>query len=250
MNATWRQVPPPRPRCFIGGPEQFQFPVLRIVVPFLASNFTGLAPDTDRSIGEEALPRMPGGHDVVGRFGQLAHLVLLRRPGAVDARPGPAGSVTGLGVTPARAWYSAIRARSRPARPAPRTMSHDATLDSWIWTLGSSVTPSRSLAASPETTASCRRPSGRAARSGGRYDRQRPGPDPFSDKHSRLDRGTGRDNGGPPVGLKSSFGCQFGDTSQNISGWSSDEVRQPPAHPAGRVVLGEPVRGEYVRVDL
>src|SRR3954463_11425526 len=58
-------------------------------------------------------------------------------------------------VVPARDWYSATsRSRSSPLGRRPGTMSQLPALLSWIWTFGSSATPSRSLAASPLTTAS------------------------------------------------------------------------------------------------
>ena len=66
----------------------------------------------------------------------------------------------------------------------------------------------------------------------------------------RLDGRAGRDDGGPPVGLEAALGGQLrGDLAEHLR-LQLREVRQPAAHPAGGVVLGQPVGGEHVRVHV
>ncbi len=71
---------------------------------------------------------------------------------------------------------------------------------------------------------------------------------PLGDQYPRLDRGTGRDDGGPPVGLEAAFGGQLrGDLTEHLR-LQFRQIGQPAAHAAGGVMLGESIRGEHVRV--
>jgi hypothetical protein len=73
---------------------------------------------------------------------------------------------------------------------------------------------------------------------------------PVGDQYPRLDCRTGRDDGGPAVGLEAALGGQCGrDLTEHLR-LQLGEVRKPAAHPAGGVVLGEPVGGEHVRIHV
>jgi hypothetical protein len=73
---------------------------------------------------------------------------------------------------------------------------------------------------------------------------------PVGDQHAYLDRRAGRDDGGPAVGLEAALCGQCGRNLTEHLRLQLGEVRQPAAHPAGGVVLGEPVGGEHVRIHV
>ena len=129
-------------------------------------------------------------------------------------------------------------------------MSQVPTLVSWISTFGSRVMPNRSLAESP-VTRPVGRPSGRAARPGGSI---RPS------TRSGVSRSVTSTRASiaaaavtivrPAQVLQPALGGQLrGDLDEHLR-LQLGQVRQRAAHPAGRVVLGQPVRREHVREDL
>src|SRR5919108_731154 len=131
-------VGPEGQRVVVGVAADAQRPVLGDQVPLLAGDLAGLAADADAGVGEKPHPRT--GLAVVaaaeGRGGQVGQ--------------GHAGPPSLASPIPARARRSSTSCRrAAPRGRRPGWMSQVAALDSWMWTLGSSTSDSRSLAASP-----------------------------------------------------------------------------------------------------
>src|ERR1017187_124106 len=124
--------------------------VLGDAVPLLAGDLARLAPDADRAVSEESLARrrvLPAG---VGRG--------IRRPRPARHQvPSPGGVIRVVPVStlrPARCRYASTkRGSAAPVGRRPGWISHAAAFDSWMWTLGSRLTPIRSFAESPLTIA-------------------------------------------------------------------------------------------------
>ena len=132
-------------------------------------------------------------------------------------------SVPTSGVAPARRRCSSTSSASAaPRGRRPGSTSHEPTLLSWMCTLGSSATPSRSLAASPDTTASpptpqwYGRPTVCTTWSPARIGRMR---SVTSTRASMAARGLTMVAHPPFSSPRSS--ASSGETSQNISGCSS-----------------------------
>ena len=138
----------------------------------------------------------------------------------------------------------------RPRGRRPGWMSQVAALASWMCTLGSRATPKQVVGRVPGDEPVCR-PSGTAGQTWwtAAADVQRR--HPVGDQNAGLDRRAGGDDRRPAaMARRPRSAASSGDTSQNISGCSSDRYGQRPAHPAGGVVLGQPVGGEHVGEHL
>ena len=79
------------------------------------------------------------------------------------------------------------------------------------------------------------------------YDQRR---HPVGDQDPCLDRGARGDQRGPAVGLEPALGRQLRRHLAEHLRLQFGQIRQPPAHPARGVVLGQPVGGEHVRVHV
>ena len=70
---------------------------------------------------------------------------------------------------------------------------------------------------------------------------------PLGDHHAGLDRAAGGDDRRPAHVRQAALGRQLGGDLAEEGGLQLGQVGQEPRHPAGRVVLGQPVGGRGVR---
>ena len=221
-------------------------PVLGDAVPLLAGDLARLAADADRAVGEEPLAGRwlspPGVSGGVPRGRPAGH--------QVASPEGVTRVVPVSTLSPARRRYSSTyRGSAAPVGRRPGWMSHDRRLqlldvhvriERHSHDIVGGVTAHDRAAAAHSPVVWQADLVDDPATDGQRRE-------PVRDQHPRLDGGARGDDGCPAEMLEPTLCRKLGRDLAEELRLQLGKVWGPPAHAAGGVVLGEPVRRHHVR---